>query len=156
MRNRVLLPCRYHCHVVCPVFGLVQAGPPSGFQWALHLLTMPWKLLFAIIPPVVGFLGTAERRTVTCCFVLARCTGKDYCGGWLCFYFSLMFIGLVTALISDLAVGDQDALQWLHVQHIPVAEGLVGCVLDMPDFITAITLAHIQACDRLQVFANLH
>ncbi|CAE7501661.1 Slc8a3 [Symbiodinium sp. CCMP2592] len=74
-----------------------EAGPPSGFQWALHLLTMPWKLLFAIIPPV------------------------DYCGGWLCFYFSLMFIGLVTALISDLA-------------------GLVGCVLDMPDFITAITL----------------
>ncbi|CAE7533788.1 Slc8a3 [Symbiodinium natans] len=74
-----------------------EAGPPSGFQWALHLLTLPWKLLFAIIPPV------------------------DYCGGWLCFFVSLMFIGLVTALISDLA-------------------GLVGCVLDMPDFITAITL----------------
>lgn len=74
-----------------------EAGPPSGFQWALHLLTLPWKVVFAMIPPV------------------------DYCGGWLCFYISLCFIGMVTALISDLA-------------------GLVGCVLDLPDFVTAITL----------------
>ena len=31
---------------------LPQAGPASGFQWALHLLTLPWKLIFAMIPPV--------------------------------------------------------------------------------------------------------
>lgn len=74
-----------------------EAGPASGFQWALHLLTLPWKLIFAMIPPV------------------------EYCGGWPCFYISLAFIGVVTAFISDLA-------------------GLVGCVLDMPDFVTAITL----------------
>ncbi|CAJ1361047.1 unnamed protein product [Effrenium voratum] len=74
-----------------------EAGPASGIQWCLHILTLPWKLFFAIIPPV------------------------DYCGGWLCFFISLVFIGMVTALVSDLA-------------------GLVGCVLDMPDFVTAITL----------------
>jgi len=45
----------------------------------------------------------------------------EYCGGWPCFYISLAFIGVVTAFISDLA-------------------GLVGCVLDLPDFVTAITL----------------
>ena len=36
---------------------------------------------------------------------------QDYCGGWLCFYISLCFIGMVTALISDLAVGELGKLQ---------------------------------------------
>mmetsp|Transcript_56499 Transcript_56499/g.123823 ORF Transcript_56499/g.123823 Transcript_56499/m.123823 type:complete len:851 (+) Transcript_56499:48-2600(+) len=44
-----------------------------------------------------------------------------YAGGWLCFCMSLAYIGAVTALVGDLA-------------------GLVGCVMDIPDEITAITL----------------
>ncbi|CAJ1365862.1 unnamed protein product [Effrenium voratum] len=65
--------------------------------WVFHIITMPWKVIFALLPPV------------------------DYCGGWLCFLTSLMMIGAVTALIGDLAE-------------------LCGCVVNMPDAITAISL----------------
>jgi solute carrier family 8 (sodium/calcium exchanger) len=44
-----------------------------------HALTMPWKLLFAMIPP------------------------PDYGGGWVCFCIALVFIGGVTAIIGDMA-----------------------------------------------------
>jgi len=68
----------------------------SMTDWILHIVSLPWKLLFALCPPT------------------------DYCGGWGTFFFSLVFIGLVTALISDLA-------------------GFVGCALGICDSITAIT-----------------
>jgi solute carrier family 8 (sodium/calcium exchanger) len=45
----------------------------------------------------------------------------DFADGWLCFIFSLVLIGLVTGLVGDLA-------------------SLAGCVLNIPDEITAITL----------------
>jgi len=45
----------------------------------------------------------------------------DYCGGWLCFCCALGMIGAVTAFIGDLAT-------------------LLGCVLGIPDSVTAITL----------------
>ena len=54
-------------------------GCAVGIAWFFHLVTMPWKIIFALIPPV------------------------DYCGGWLCFVCSLSMIGGVTALIGDLA-----------------------------------------------------
>merc|ERR1740130_2435496 len=41
---------------------------------------MPWKLLFAFVPP------------------------PDFGGGWWCFSIALMFIGTVTAAIGDLAM----------------------------------------------------
>jgi solute carrier family 8 (sodium/calcium exchanger) len=44
----------------------------------------------------------------------------DYFGGWLCFGVALAFIGGVTAIIGDMA-------------------GLLGCVMNIPDSITAIT-----------------
>jgi len=53
--------------------------------------------------------------------VFALIPPADFCGGWLCFCSSLAMIGLVTAFIGDLA-------------------GLLGCVLGVPDAITAITL----------------
>merc|ERR1711907_322810 len=40
---------------------------------------VPWKLLFAFIPPV------------------------DYCGGWACFGVALIFIGLVAMWVSEMA-----------------------------------------------------
>eukprot|EP00746_Dinoflagellata_sp_MGD_P144938 gnl/MRDRNA2_/MRDRNA2_77630_c0_seq2.p1 gnl/MRDRNA2_/MRDRNA2_77630_c0~~gnl/MRDRNA2_/MRDRNA2_77630_c0_seq2.p1 ORF type:complete len:768 (+),score=194.87 gnl/MRDRNA2_/MRDRNA2_77630_c0_seq2:487-2790(+) len=44
-----------------------------------HAFAMPWKLLFALIPP------------------------PDYGGGWVCFFVALIFIGGVTAIIGDMA-----------------------------------------------------
>uniref|UniRef100_A0A7S1WVY8 Sodium/calcium exchanger membrane region domain-containing protein n=1 Tax=Alexandrium catenella TaxID=2925 RepID=A0A7S1WVY8_ALECA len=44
-----------------------------------------------------------------------------YLGGWVCFVMSLVYIALLTGVIADLA-------------------DLFGCVLDIPDMVTAITL----------------
>lgn len=69
----------------------------SATEWTMHFINLPWKVVFAFIPPVT------------------------YCGGWLCFIMSLVFIGGLTALIGDLAA-------------------LLGCCMNMPDSITAITI----------------
>ena len=42
-------------------------------------MCLPWKVIFAIVPPT------------------------DFAGGWLCFCISLTMIGVVTAFIGDLA-----------------------------------------------------
>jgi solute carrier family 8 (sodium/calcium exchanger) len=54
--------------------------PPSVLDKTIHLITMPWKLLFAFVPPT------------------------DYCGGWICFCTSLIAIGVTTAVIGDVAM----------------------------------------------------
>mmetsp|Transcript_10424 Transcript_10424/g.23575 ORF Transcript_10424/g.23575 Transcript_10424/m.23575 type:complete len:866 (-) Transcript_10424:200-2797(-) len=53
--------------------------PPACVDWVLHIISLPWKLLFAFIPP------------------------SDMCDGWPCFCMSLVMIGAVTAVIGDLA-----------------------------------------------------
>mmetsp|Transcript_76032 Transcript_76032/g.180947 ORF Transcript_76032/g.180947 Transcript_76032/m.180947 type:complete len:844 (+) Transcript_76032:126-2657(+) len=68
----------------------------SKYDWAMHIISLPWKLLFALVPPT------------------------DFCGGWVCFCCSLLMIGGVTAVVGDMAA-------------------LLGCVMDVPDEITAIT-----------------
>jgi solute carrier family 8 (sodium/calcium exchanger) len=68
----------------------------SGIEALMHFLTIGWKLLFSFIPP-------------------AR-----YCKGWLSFGFSLMFIGLVTAIVGEVAT-------------------LFGCVIGLKNSATAIT-----------------
>jgi len=62
----------------------------------IHTVMVPWKVMGAMIPP------------------------PKIMGGWACFGFALGFIGLVTALIGDLA-------------------GLFGCVVGLSDQVTAIT-----------------
>ncbi|CAK9001273.1 unnamed protein product [Durusdinium trenchii] len=57
-------------------------GCAVAVAWFFHLVTMPWKVIFALIPPV------------------------DYCGGWVCFVCSLSMIGGVTALIGGKPSGD--------------------------------------------------
>ena len=63
---------------ICPV--PPKEGPAFSAQdWCLHFVGLPWKLLFALIPPVA------------------------YGGGWVCFCTALLFIGGLTAIIGDLA-----------------------------------------------------
>merc|ERR1712070_562657 len=69
---------------------------PDFMTYFGHFIALPWKLFFAIIPPT------------------------HFCGGWVCFFVALGFIGLVTAVISDLA-------------------SPLGCVFGLDDSITAIT-----------------
>jgi solute carrier family 8 (sodium/calcium exchanger) len=70
---------------------------PSVGTLIMHYITLPWKVIFAIVPPT------------------------KYGEGWVCFCVSLMFIGVVTGVIGDLA-------------------SLFGCAVGMPDATTAITL----------------
>eukprot|EP00930_Biecheleria_cincta_P032192 TRINITY_DN22345_c0_g1_i1.p1 TRINITY_DN22345_c0_g1~~TRINITY_DN22345_c0_g1_i1.p1 ORF type:complete len:845 (-),score=157.90 TRINITY_DN22345_c0_g1_i1:41-2575(-) len=51
----------------------------GAFDWMSHLLTMPWKLSFALIPP------------------------SSFGNGWWCFFAALVGIGLLTAAVGDLA-----------------------------------------------------
>eukprot|EP00746_Dinoflagellata_sp_MGD_P100921 gnl/MRDRNA2_/MRDRNA2_41091_c0_seq1.p1 gnl/MRDRNA2_/MRDRNA2_41091_c0~~gnl/MRDRNA2_/MRDRNA2_41091_c0_seq1.p1 ORF type:complete len:826 (+),score=163.69 gnl/MRDRNA2_/MRDRNA2_41091_c0_seq1:228-2705(+) len=62
----------------------------------LHYIAMPWKLIFAFVPPTVFYQG------------------------WVCFWVSLIMIGVVTALIGDVA-------------------NLVGCTMSISAPVTAIT-----------------
>uniref|UniRef100_K7G2D0 Solute carrier family 8 member A2 n=1 Tax=Pelodiscus sinensis TaxID=13735 RepID=K7G2D0_PELSI len=52
---------------------------PSCFDYVMHFLTVFWKVLFACVPPT------------------------EYWNGWACFSVCIMVIGLLTALIGDLA-----------------------------------------------------
>ena len=65
-------------------------------DWTMHFIALPWKLFFATCPPV------------------------DFMGGYLCFFWSLAYVGLTTAVIGDLA-------------------SLFGCTVGLLDSVTAIT-----------------
>ncbi|KAJ2938497.1 hypothetical protein O0L34_g12992 [Tuta absoluta] len=69
--------------------------PPSWGDYILHVLTVFWKIIFALIPPT------------------------DIGGGYVCFVVSIICIGLVTAVIGDVA------------SHF-------GCTLGIKDSVTAI------------------
>mmetsp|Transcript_32594 Transcript_32594/g.80887 ORF Transcript_32594/g.80887 Transcript_32594/m.80887 type:complete len:835 (+) Transcript_32594:43-2547(+) len=79
------------------VRGEDPAAPPKFWDYVGHAATFPWKVLFAVCPPTM------------------------MCDGLASFIVALMLIGVVTAMIGDLA-------------------GLLGCVMGMPDAVTAITL----------------
>merc|ERR1740133_415296 len=54
-------------------------GGPSKLDYFIHIISIPWKLLFAFVPP------------------------PDYCGGWACFCGALCMIAVVTAIVGDMA-----------------------------------------------------
>ncbi|XP_008419298.1 sodium/calcium exchanger 1a isoform X3 [Poecilia reticulata] len=68
---------------------------PSCFDYVMHFLTVFWKLLFAFVPPT------------------------DYWNGWACFVISIFVIGMLTAIIGDLA------------SHF-------GCTVGLKDSVTAV------------------
>ncbi|PAV75096.1 hypothetical protein WR25_02158 [Diploscapter pachys] len=65
---------------------------PGCFDYFMHVLAVPWKLIFATIPPT------------------------DYFGGWASFTVAIFMIGVLTAIVGDLAspfgcwVGLKDAV----------------------------------------------
>ncbi|XP_054709805.1 LOW QUALITY PROTEIN: sodium/calcium exchanger 3-like [Uloborus diversus] len=70
---------------------------PTCSDYVMHFLTLFWKLLFALIPPA------------------------DMMDGWLCFIVSILGIGMLTAVIGDLA------------SHF-------GCTVGLRDTVTAVAL----------------
>ncbi|XP_077477955.1 sodium/calcium exchanger 3 [Stigmatopora argus] len=68
---------------------------PSCFDYVMHFLTVFWKVVFACVPPT------------------------DYLNGWACFVVSIAVIGLLTAVIGDLA------------SHF-------GCTVGLKDSVTAV------------------
>jgi len=68
----------------------------AGMDAFMHLATIGWKLFFALVPP--PHIG----------------------GGWVCFCVALAFIGIVTAVVGEVAT-------------------LFGCILGIKPSITAIT-----------------
>jgi solute carrier family 8 (sodium/calcium exchanger) len=56
-----------------------ESSTPSAFDYFMHIIAIPWKLLFAFVPP------------------------PDYCGGWACFTGALVMIAVVTAIVGDAA-----------------------------------------------------
>lgn len=68
---------------------------PSCFDYFMHILSLFWKILFAFVPPT------------------------EYWNGWACFIVSISVIGLLTAIIGDLA------------SHF-------GCTVGLRDTVTAV------------------
>ncbi|XP_061684003.1 sodium/calcium exchanger 2b isoform X3 [Syngnathoides biaculeatus] len=68
---------------------------PSCYDYVMHFLTVFWKVLFACVPPT------------------------EYWNGWACFMVSISVIGLLTAIIGDLA------------SHF-------GCTVGLRDSVTAV------------------
>ncbi|CAB3396772.1 unnamed protein product [Caenorhabditis bovis] len=74
-----------------------EGGAITTKEKIIHYVSLPWKLLFALIPPT------------------------DYFNGWLCFVVAIFMIGVLTAIIGDLA-------------------SAFGCTVGMKDSVTALTL----------------
>lgn len=85
---------------------------PSGMDFFLHFATIGWKVLFAFIPPT------------------------DYLGGWATFWVSLLFIGIITALVGAFAE-------------------MFGCFVGLEDSITAITFVALGT-SLPDTFASQH
>ncbi|OCT66300.1 sodium/calcium exchanger 2 [Xenopus laevis] len=68
---------------------------PSCFDYVMHFLTVFWKVLFAFVPPT------------------------EYWNGWACFFVCICIVGMLTAVIGDLA------------SHF-------GCTVGLKDSVTAV------------------
>ncbi|KAJ1447669.1 Sodium/calcium exchanger protein-domain-containing protein [Pelagophyceae sp. CCMP2097] len=79
---------------------------PALFDWVFYALSLPWKLLFAVIPP------------------------PAFGGGWVCFSCALIFIGGLTAVIGDLATLLGDAL---NIKAPVTAITMVALGTSLPD-----------------------
>jgi len=90
--------------------------PPSTKpkEFIMHVLTVPWKLLFGIMPP------------------------PGFCGGWPCFVGSLVGIGLQVILISDFAT--QMGCQ-MYIKDTVTAITFVALGTSLPDTFASMSAA---------------
>lgn len=82
-----------------PEGGVGQDGEEldlTFMDYFMHYLSIFWKLLFCIVPPTA------------------------YCGGWVTFFCSLVFIGALTTVVGEFA-------------------SLFGCSIGLKDSITALS-----------------
>jgi len=95
--------------------GSAEEQKSSGwFEFVLHVLSLPWKLIFALVPPT------------------------EYCGGWLCFFIALAMIGCVTIIIGDLASLLGCSMQ---ITDLQTAITLVAMGTSLPDTFASRTAA---------------
>ncbi|CAB3397317.1 unnamed protein product [Caenorhabditis bovis] len=79
---------------------------PSCMDYFMHILTVPWKLTFATIPPT------------------------DYLGGWASFVVAIVMIGILTALVGDMA---SQFGCWVGLKDAVTAISFVALGTSVPD-----------------------
>ncbi|CAD6196116.1 unnamed protein product [Caenorhabditis auriculariae] len=79
---------------------------PSCMDYFMHVLTVPWKLTFATIPPT------------------------DYWGGWASFVVAIFMIGVLTAVVGDLA---SQFGCWVGLKDAVTAISFVALGTSVPD-----------------------
>lgn len=91
---------------------------PTCGDYLMHFISVPWKILFALVPPT----GIQSRKSTFLAHhsLFIFYLFKDYWGGWACFIASIIVIGLLTAVIGDVAA------------HF-------GCSIGLKDAVTAIS-----------------
>jgi len=90
---------------------------PGPLDYFFHILNVPWKLLFAFVPPT------------------------DFCGGWACFFGALVMIAVVTAIVGDMAnlVGS-----CLDINPEITAITFVALGTSLPDTFASMTAAQMD------------
>ncbi|KAE9552992.1 hypothetical protein FO519_003796 [Halicephalobus sp. NKZ332] len=83
-----------------------EPSEPGVADYFMHFLSVPWKLAFASIPPT------------------------DYWGGWACFVVSICMIGLLTAVVGDLA---SQFGCWVGLKDAVTAISFVALGTSVPD-----------------------
>jgi Ca2+/Na+ antiporter len=86
----------------------------SRSDFILHLMALPWKMIFTFVPPPSMF------------------------GGWLCFFLCLGWIGLLTSFVSDLAELFGCVLE---LGDVVTAITFVALGTSMPDLFASLTAA---------------
>lgn len=79
---------------------------PGCMDYVMHVLTVPWKLTFATIPPT------------------------DYFGGWATFVVAIFMIGVLTAVVGDLA---SQFGCWVGLKDAVTAISFVALGTSVPD-----------------------
>ncbi|VDN52786.1 unnamed protein product [Dracunculus medinensis] len=83
-----------------------EGNEPKFMDYLMHFVCVPWKLVFATIPPT------------------------EYWGGWACFIVSIALIGLFTAVIGDLA---SHFGCWIGLKDAVTAISFVALGTSIPD-----------------------